>query len=142
MDMGLLAVSMYQTRPKSKQKLQVISFDSNAAATAVEQPAAEFGPGITQERCLRSPNRCTNYMIEGFGFMNTKIHLRMNVTIHATLLHAMTTLVDQIAGNCSCGMVSAHLMGQLRGVQQSRPWNVCLALGQLCLVNTVSMQHV
>ena len=27
----------------------------------------------------------------------------------------MTTLVDQIAGNWSCGMASVHLMGQLRG---------------------------
>ena len=61
MDMGLLAVSIYQ-RPKSKQELQVISFTPNATATAVEQPAAEFGPGIAQERCVRSPNRGTNYM--------------------------------------------------------------------------------
>ena len=59
MNMGLLAVSVYQ-RPKSKQELQVISFNSNATATAVEQPAAEFGSGIAQERCLRSPNRGTN----------------------------------------------------------------------------------
>ena len=62
MNMGLLAVSVYQ-RPKSKQELQVISFNSNATATAVEQPAAEFGSGIAQERCLRSPNRGTNCMI-------------------------------------------------------------------------------
>ena len=49
MDMGLLAVSIYQTRPKSKQELQVTSFNPNATATAVEQPAAtEFGPGIAQ----------------------------------------------------------------------------------------------
>ena len=46
MDMGLLAVSIYQTPPKSKQELQVTSFNPNATATAVEQPAAtEFGPG-------------------------------------------------------------------------------------------------
>ena len=46
MDMGLLAVSIYQTRPKSKQELQITSFNPNATATAVEQPAAtEFGPG-------------------------------------------------------------------------------------------------
>ena len=61
MDMGLLAVSIYQTRPKSKQELQVTSFNPNATATAVEQPAAtEFGPGIAQERCVHSPNRGTN----------------------------------------------------------------------------------
>ena len=34
-NMGLLAVSIYE-RPKSKQKLQVISFNPNATATAVE----------------------------------------------------------------------------------------------------------
>ena len=101
MDMGLLAVSIYQTRPKSKQELQVISFNPNATATAVEQPAAtEFGPGIAQGRWVRSPNRGTNnYMREGFGSMNSKIHLRINVTINATLLHAMMTLADQIPGN-------------------------------------------
>ena len=45
MDMGLLAVSIYQTRPKSKQELQVTSFNPNATATAVEHSAAtEFGP--------------------------------------------------------------------------------------------------
>ena len=65
MDMGLLAVSIYQTRPKSKQELQVISFNPNATATAVEQPAAtEFGPGIAQERCVRSPNRGANNNLE------------------------------------------------------------------------------
>ena len=34
----------------------------------------------------------------------------------STLLHAMVTLADQIAGNWSCGMASVHLMGQLGGV--------------------------
>ena len=47
--------------------------------------------------------------------MNTKLHLRMNITINATLLHAMMILVDQIAGNSSCRMASVHLMGQLKG---------------------------
>ena len=47
--------------------------------------------------------------------MNTKLHLRMNITINATLLHAMMVLVDQIAGNSSCRMASVHLMGQLKG---------------------------
>ena len=31
--------------------------------------------------------------------MNIKIYLRMNITVNATLLHALMRLVDQIAGN-------------------------------------------
>ena len=70
--MGLLAVSIHQ-RPKSEQQWQVVSFNPNATATAIEQPPAAFGPGIAQEWCVRIPNRCTNYMIWGFGSMNIKI---------------------------------------------------------------------
>ena len=103
-------------RPKSEQEWQVVSFNPNATATAIEQPPAAFGPGIAQEWCVRSPNRCTNYTIWGFGSMNIKIYLRMNITINATLLHALMRLVVQIAGNWSCGMASVRLMGQLRGV--------------------------
>ena len=113
-NMGLL--SRIHQRPKSEQQWQVVSFNPNATATAIEQPPAAFGPGIAQEWCVRSPNRCTNYTIWGFGSMNIKIYLRMNSTINATLLHALMRLVDQIAGNWSCGMAFVRLMGQLRGV--------------------------
>ena len=47
-----IAVSIYQ--PKSEE-WQVVSFNPNATATAIEQPPAAFGPGIAQEWCIRSP---------------------------------------------------------------------------------------
>ena len=48
-------LQLYQ-RPKSEQEWQVVSFNPNATATAIEQPPA----GIAQEWCVRSPNRRTN----------------------------------------------------------------------------------
>ena len=94
----MLAVSIYQTRPKSKQELQVISF--NATATAVEQPAAtEFGPGIARSGAFAPKSGHQQQYDIGIWIHDPKIHLRMNVTINATLLHAMMTLADQIAGN-------------------------------------------
>ena len=55
-------LQLYQW-PKSEQEWQVVSFNPNATATAIEQPPAAFGPGIAQEWCVRSPNRRTNYTI-------------------------------------------------------------------------------
>ena len=52
-DTGMMAVSLSQTWPKSKQNLHVISVK---LATAVEEPLSQFGTGIGLPRCVHSPN--------------------------------------------------------------------------------------
>ena len=88
---GMLAVSLSQAWPKSKQNLHVISVK---LATAVEETLSQFGTGIRLSRCVHSPN---------LGASPTGRTSRVIVSVWGIGVHIQSEAYRSISSTCYYG---------------------------------------